>query len=84
MDDLELNKKLQVNEELFEKNWVIDFPYTRRTGKFLTLDALIFLIEKQMQSLNDEGLEAFALVIENEKIKRAKPRSLEIEPNSAA
>jgi len=54
-------------------DWIINFPYTRRTKKLLTRDSVINLLEKQMSSLNDEGLELVALAVKSEQIKRQKP-----------
>lgn len=70
-----MTDKLSVNIEKMG-DWIIDFPYERRTKKLLTRDAMINLMEKQIQSLNDDGLEVMAMVVKSEQQKRMNPRPL--------
>ena len=75
IQDTKLTEKLSVNIEKMG-DWIIDFPYTRRTKKLFTRDAMINLMEKQIQSLNDDGLEVMAMVVKSEQQKRMNPRPL--------
>jgi hypothetical protein len=76
-----MTEKLPVNIE--EKGWVLDFRYK---NKLVTEDFIRNLIEKQIQSLSDKGIEMFSAALYAEAKKRAKPRSLSIDPwgNEAA